>query len=98
MSEIGRDFSPDVLPDDSRPLRDRLAGLRRFFDEPLASRKNLTKLRGRAYLCLKIQTSDKRLRRDVKIIASNFSHFLNATVQINNAIWDAKFVVPTIWF
>jgi hypothetical protein len=93
-AEIGRDISPDFLWDGSRPLRDRLAGLRRFFDEPLASRKNLTKLRGRACPCLKIQTSDKRLRRDVKIVAPNFSHFVNATVQIDDAICDVKLNVP----
>jgi hypothetical protein len=94
----GRDISPDLSPDDSRPLRDRLAGLRRFFDEPLASRKNLTKLRGRACPCLKIQTSDKRLRRDVKIVAPNFSHFVNATVQIDDAIRDMKLNVTDFLF
>jgi hypothetical protein len=93
-----REILPDVSPDDSRPLRDRLAELRRFFDEPLASRKNLTKLRGRACPCLKIQTSDKRLRRDVKIIAPNFSHFVNATVQIDDAIRDVKLNVTDFSF
>jgi len=39
-----------------------------------------------------------RLHRDVKIIASDFLHFANATAQINDAICDAKFIVPTIWF
>jgi hypothetical protein len=52
----------------------------------------------RAYPCLKIQTSDKRLRRDVKIIAPNFSHFVNATMQIDDAICDVKLIVPAFSF
>jgi hypothetical protein len=93
-----RDISPDFLPDGSRPSRDRLAGLRAIFGELLASRKNLTLVRGKACLCLKLQNSDVRLHRDVKIIASDFSRFVNATVQIDGAICDVKLSVPLFSF
>jgi hypothetical protein len=86
------------LPDVSRLLRDRLAGLRAVFGELLASRKNLVLTKGKACPCLKIQTSDKRLHRDVKIVAPNFSHFVNATVQIDDAICDVKLIVPAFLF
>jgi hypothetical protein len=43
-----RDISPDVLPDVSRPSRNRLAGLRATIGEQMASRKNLSWLRGKA--------------------------------------------------
>jgi hypothetical protein len=93
-----RDISPDFLPDVSRPSRDRLAGLRASFGELLASRKNLVQTRGKACLCLKLQNSDVRLHRDLKIIASDFSRFVNATVQIDGAICDAKLNVSAFSF
>ena len=51
-ADMTRDISSDFLPDGSRPSRDRLAGLRAVFGELLASRKILTKLRGKASLVL----------------------------------------------
>jgi hypothetical protein len=95
---MARDILPDFLPDVSRPSRDRLAGIRASSVEPLASRKNLTKLRGRAYPCLKLQDSDKRPHRDVKIIPSDFSCFVNATMQIEDAICDVKLNVRAYSF
>ena len=91
-------MAPDVLPDVARLSRDRLAGLRAAIGELLASRKNLVLTRGKACLCLKIQISDQRLTRDLKIIASDFSRFVNATVRIDGAICDAKLNVLAFSF
>ena len=93
-----RDILPVALPDVARPSRDRLAGLRAAIGELLASRKNLVLARGKACPCLKIQISDQRLNRDLKIIASDFSRFVNATVQIDGAICDVKLNVPAFSF
>jgi hypothetical protein len=93
-----QDISPNVLPDGSRPSRDRLAGLRAIFGELLASRKNLTLVRGKACPCIKLQNSDQRLHRDLKIVASDFSRFVNATVQIDGAICGITLIVPVFSF
>ena len=93
-----RDISPVVLPEIARLSRDRLAGLRAASGEILASRKNLVLTRGKACLCLKLQISDQRLNRDLKIFASDFSRFVNATVQIDGAICDAKLNVLAFTF
>jgi hypothetical protein len=97
-ADMAREISPVVLPDVARPSRDRLAGLRAAIGELLASRKNLVLTRGKACLCLKMQISDQRLNRDLKIIASDFSRFVNATVQIDGAICDAKLNVLAFSF
>src|SRR5260221_11201697 len=47
-ADKAREISPNVLPDGSRPSRDRLAGLRAIAGELLASGKNLVKTRGKA--------------------------------------------------
>ena len=48
--------------------------------------------------CLKLQIGDERLLRDVKIIASNFSHFANVTVQIDDAICNVKLIMSACSF
>jgi hypothetical protein len=93
-----RDISPDFLPDVSRTSRDRLVGLRAVFGELLASRKNLVLTRGKACLCLKLEISNQRLRRDVKMVAPDFSCSVNMTVQIDGVIGDVKLNVPAFSF
>ena len=51
-----------------------------------------------ACLCIKIQISNKLLNRDLKIIASDFSRFVNATVQIDGAICAKVLNVPVFSF
>jgi hypothetical protein len=97
-ADMRREIAPVVLPDVARPSHDRLAGLRAANGELLASRKNLVLTRGNACLCLKLQNRDVRLHRDLKIVASDFSRFVNATVQIDDAICDAKLNVPVFSF
>jgi hypothetical protein len=97
-ADIAREFSPVALPDVARPSRDRLAGLRAAIGELLASRKNLVLTRSKACPCLKLQISDQRLHRDLKIVASDFSRFVNATVQIDGAICNVQLNVSVFSF
>ena len=97
-ANMTRDILPDFLPDVSRLSRDRLAGLRATIGEVLASRKNLTLVRGKACPSIKIQISDERRLSALKMFAPNFSLFVNTTVQIDDAICDVKLNVRAYSF
>jgi len=97
MCGNGRDISPDVSPDDSRLLRDRLAGLRRFFDEPLASRKTLAWLRSKACVRNKdevpviVRHEDRFVRRTCGSVRSSLSAPVRLVTVVSEAAETTSF-------
>jgi hypothetical protein len=95
---IDRGISPEFLWDSSRSLHDRIAGFLRFVGELLASRESLIKIRGKASTLSKRWHTTVRLHRDLKIVASGLTRFVNVAVQIDDAICEVKLTVSAYSF